>query len=294
MLKAFRAPRLVASIRPRASRWKKGCKLTAFFFVLLYLGCSPILLYSAFEFSPWRAMKYETESPGMNREDVFFVSKNGSRLHGWYFRKADAIKTVLLHHGSGGNVATYLNSAHTFVKSGANVLLYDYEGFGLSAGQPTNANLCNDAEAAYQFLLEKKQTKPKQIVEAGISIGTGLACRMADQHPCAAVILVSPYRSLESIAQHHLPFLKLYPSILYPQPNLGAGNLFRDKRIPLLMIHSVNDRLLPIAQADQIYSEAREPKTYIRVQIDGAGHLGDLCDLPTVTRFLNQSTTGGN
>jgi len=230
--------------------------------------------------------------PGINREDVFFVSKNGSRLHGWYFKKADATKTALLHHGNGGNVENCLKSAHALVTAGANVLLYDYEGFGLSEGRPSNSNICNDAEAAYQFLLERKQTNPHQIVEVGFSMGTGLACRMADKHPCAGVILISPYKSLEAVAQHHLPFLKLYPSLLYPQPDLGAGNLFRDKRIPLLMVHSANDRLLPVAQADEIYSQAREPKTYIRVQIAGGGHLGGLCDVPVVTTFLNQFTSG--
>lgn len=298
MIEATQACDLLASSLPKSKLWSgKYLRLTAFFWVTLYLGCSPIFLYAAFEFSPLKATEYETEISGINRQDVFFKSENGSRLHGWYFKTAGASKTALLHHGQGGNVATYLNSAHALVTAGANVLLYDFEGFGLSEGEPNSGNVCKDAEAAYQYLLNSKGVQPHQIIEVGLSIGTGLACRMADKHPCAGVILISPYKSLECVAQRHLAFLRLYPSFLYPQPNLGAGNLFREKEIPLLMVHSVNDPLLPVAQADEIFRDARGPKTYIRVPLAPDAHLGGISDSAVVANFLHKlprSVQNGN
>jgi uncharacterized protein len=257
---------------------KKYLKLFAFFLVTLYLGCSPILFYSFLEFRPTKVGGYGPGRPTINRKDIFFLSKNGRALHGWYFKNVGATKTCLLHHGQAGNVSSFLDTAYALVSSGANVFLYDYEGYGLSEGQPSNANLCNDADAAYEYLVAHKLAAPGEIVEVGLSLGSGLACRMAEHHPCAGLILVGAYTSLEKVVQHHLPFLRLYPSFFYPHPDLGIGNLFKEKKTPLLLLHSIQDPLLPIAMADQIYAAAQGPKTYIRLNLSPGVHLGGLSD----------------
>lgn len=261
----------------RPSRWQRYCKLGAFFLVTLYLALSPMVLYYFFAFRPVRVSSYEPEKAQIDRRDVFFKSKNGATLHAWYFRAPKAQYTVLLHHGQGANLSTFLETAHALVAAGANVLLYDYQGFGLSQGQPTNEIVCADAEAAYQYLLDTNLAKPQDIVECGLSLGTGIACRLAEQRTCAGLILVSPYKSLMKVAQFHLPFLRLYPSFTYPQPDLGVGSLFAKKTVPLLMMHAINDQLLPVQQADEIFQQASEPKVYIRIP-GGHIHVGGLSE----------------
>ncbi len=214
----------------------------------------------------------------MKRQDKFFNAKDGKKLHGWYFKNENATKTALVHHGPAGNVGSFLDTAYGLLSSGASVFLYDYEGFGLSQGQPSNANLCDDADAAYQYLVDEKLAAPAEIVEVGLSLGSGLACRTAQNHPCAGLILVGAYTSLNAVAQDHLPFLRLYPAFFYPAPDLGVGNLFKEKKTPLLLIHAIQDPLLPVAMADQIYESAQGPKTFIRLNLSPGVHLGGLSD----------------
>jgi uncharacterized protein len=259
-------------------RSRKYLNLFAFFVVTLYLGCSPILFYSLLEFHPMKVTAYGPGRPTINRQDVFFTSKDGRKLHAWYFKNDRVTKTCLIHHGQAGNVSSFLDTAYALVSSGANVFLYDYEGYGLSEGQPSNANLCSDADAAYEYVVSQKLAAPSDIVEVGLSLGSGLACRLAEDHPCAGLILVGAYTSLEKVAQHHLPLFLLYPSFFYPHPDLGIGNVFREKKIPLLLIQAIQDPLLPIAMADEIYGVAQGPKTYIRLNLSPGVHLGGLSD----------------
>lgn len=256
---------------------RRYLNLFVFGALLLYFACSPLSFYLLFELRPVKASAYDGERSGLNRQDVYFASKNGSKIHAWYYETPGAVKTVLLHHGQGGNLSTYRESAEALTAAGANVLLYDFQGFGKSEGSAIHPNACDDAEAAYQYLVQTKHIEPNQIVQAGLSFGTGLACRMAQLHPCPGVILVSPYASLQRVAHKHFPFLRFYPSFLYPQPDIGAQQLFTEKPMtPVLMIHAIGDRLLPVEQANEIFALARGQKTFERLTSANGVHMGGL------------------
>lgn len=216
---------------------------------------------------------------GLSPETVSFKASNGCRLYGFYITVPKARYTVIVHHGQGANISYdgYAQTAGVFARAGTNVLLYDYEGFGRSEGQPSSAALRRDAQAAYQFALARGATAGS-IVQCGISLGTGAAADIATHQPCRAVVLISPYLALSQVAQEHLPHLRLYPAYFYPQPDIGSRCLL-GKQMPLLMVHSITDPVLPISQADELaksYEHAPQLLTYYRVP-DG-GHIGALSD----------------
>jgi fermentation-respiration switch protein FrsA (DUF1100 family) len=68
----------------------------------------------------------------------------------------------------------------------------------------------------------------------------------------------------------------MYPSFFYPQPDLGMGDLFQKKHLPLLMVHAVDDPLLPVSLADEVFEQAKGPKTYLRVSLGPHVHLGGI------------------
>lgn len=65
-------------------------------------------------------------------------------------------------------------------EAGFNVLEIDYRGFGRSPGQPSEAGMYEDAEAAYQVLL-RRVVAANRIVILGHSLGSGPAVRLATQ-----------------------------------------------------------------------------------------------------------------
>ncbi|HEY9792034.1 MAG TPA: alpha/beta hydrolase [Candidatus Obscuribacterales bacterium] len=209
---------------------------------------------------------------GVSYEDVFFPALNGNVLHGWYFQKQGAHKTVLLSHGIGGNVSSRIDLIHMYLQAGTSVFIYDYQGYGRSAGHASLKNVVNDGKAAYNYLTQERGVQPSNLVLAGESLGTGVTCSLIKQVKAAAMILQSPFSSLAKRCAEVVPFLNRR-DWLSPANGLSNDEALRSPHPPLLIVHGENDTTVPVSHAWTLYEEAVGPKELL--VIDGAGHTGD-------------------
>jgi pimeloyl-ACP methyl ester carboxylesterase len=83
------------------------------------------------------------------------------------------------------------------------VYLLNYRGFGGSGGSPSEEAIAEDALA----LFDQVYASHPQIAVVGRSLGSGVAVRLASQRPVQQLILVTPYNSLEEIAEQQYPWL---------------------------------------------------------------------------------------
>lgn len=100
--------------------------------LLFYQGQWQLVLH------PSRTVATTPASLGLAFNEVhLFASPSGEpQLFGWLIPAATtSAPTALLLHGADGSIADALPSARTLHDAGLNVLLFDYRGFGRSAGQ---------------------------------------------------------------------------------------------------------------------------------------------------------------
>lgn len=76
-----------------------------------------------------------------------------------------------------------------------NIFSYDYSGYGVSAGKPSEKNLYADIDAAWQALRTRYGISPENIILYGQSIGTVPTVDLASRYEVGAVILHSPLMS---------------------------------------------------------------------------------------------------
>jgi pimeloyl-ACP methyl ester carboxylesterase len=62
------------------------------------------------------------------------------------------------------------------------VLAFDYRGFGLSSGDPSETGLLNDAEAVIDWALNTSRIPPERIVLLGHSLGTAVVAGIAHRY----------------------------------------------------------------------------------------------------------------
>jgi uncharacterized protein len=199
---------------------------------------------------------------GAAGEKVTIPVTTGGHLAGFYFSRPSAPYTVLISHGQ-GQMSNQIGLAHAALASNLNVLIYDYQGYGESSGTPSTANVLSDGIAAFDYLVHKKKLKPNQIIAMGSSMGTGIAANTAVNRDCAAVLLVAPYASLAQAACDNLSFFKIYPSFLFPQPDLTCLPLMACKNQPVVIIHGALDKKIPVAHSRQLaatYKLNHQPK----------------------------------
>jgi len=104
--------------------------------------------------------------------DVFFNSRDGTRLHGWFLPAAgNAVGTVIHFHGNYGNLTYYLKQVSWLPSKNFNVFTFDYRGYGRSAGAPSRRGLYEDSISALEYLRSRPEVDRKNIYVFGQSLG---------------------------------------------------------------------------------------------------------------------------
>lgn len=188
---------------------------------------------------------------------VSIPSDRSDHLSGWWLPppKPDA-PVVLIVHGRSGNISTRAPIASRLSADGFGVLLFDFRGYGLSTGRPSERALTEDAEAAYDWL-RRQGVAPRRIVVLGQSLGDAPAARLGASRPVRALALVSPFTSLPEALADRLPWI---PVRLIPwrQNRFGVEPSVRSLHAPVLFVVSPEDGLVPYANSRRLAKAARD------------------------------------
>jgi esterase/lipase len=157
----------------------------------------------------------------------------------------ESISTTVLNLGQkkaliyfGGNAEDVDRSAKIFTRIFKNYTIYlvKYRGYGESTGKPTEQGLYLDALYIYDLI----KSKYIDISIIGRSLGTGVATYLASKREIYKLALVTPFDSIESVAQEQFPF---YPMSL----------LLRDKYKSIDRVDKIKAKtLIVLAENDMV------------------------------------------
>ena len=199
---------------------------------------------------------------GWDFEEVW-VDVSGGRTHGWWLPLEGARRAVLFSHGSGRNISGYLEDAALYRAAGLSVLLYDYGGYGLSTGVPSEARCHADARAMWNHLTDVLGFAPGEIIIAGSSMGGGVACRLAAEVSPAALILESTFVSVPAVLREDYPFV---PAWVLNRIRFDNWEQAIRLRCPVLVVHSREDAVVPFSQGRRLYERVAAPKMFVEIQ----------------------------
>ena len=190
-------------------------------------------------------------------EDVWFDTDDGVRLHAFYLHRADADRVVLMFHGNAGNATHRLPFAVALANLGVSVLVPDYRGYGYSDGQPTEAGLYRDGDAAWRYLTETRGYAPDRVVVMGRSLGGAVSIELLTRVDAAGLVLISTLRSARAIARS-MGLGLLAPFV---GERLDSEGRIPSLTEPLLLFHGEDDEIVPVDHGQTLYERARHPKT---------------------------------
>ena len=234
--------------------------VAAAFAVLLGQGCVGTALYH-----PESAIRHTPEHASLAFEDVSFSSRDGVRLTGWWIPAANPRGTVLFCHGNGGNISACLDTAIIVNGLGLNLLLFDYRGYGRSGGSPSEQGTYDDAEAAWEYLVNGRKVRPEKLIVWGRSLGGPIAAKTASEHHPGLAVMESTFVSLEQLVDDRFSWVPSWAL---------SGHVYDTRRhlekvgVPVLVIHSPDDEMIPFAHGRAIYDSIRGPKTFLEIRGD--------------------------
>lgn len=197
--------------------------------------------------------------------------------------------TLLFFNGNGTCLKAAADQFALFRRAGANVLIPDYVGYGMSGGVASEAGCSATADAAFAHLRARKDVDPRRIVAGGWSLGAAVAIDLAAREPVAGVVALSGFTSMVDMARRNFPYL---PARLLLRHRFASESKLRRVSCPILIGHGRDDALIPFAMAGRLAAAANGPVT--RFAVDHAGHndfflIGEDQIADELRRFLDQT-----
>jgi fermentation-respiration switch protein FrsA (DUF1100 family) len=253
---------MMARIRPKRTLLYY---VTEAFVIYLLVTAGMYLLQGSLLFHPDTKIRRTPSTLLRLDYENLMLEVQGHKTNGWYIPLENARGTVLFSHGNDGNMSGWQAFAPAFRSLGFSVLLYDYGGFGNSTGRPTETRCHADAMAMWKWLTETKGIPPEKILVYGQSLGGGVAAHLAAEVKPGAVVLESTFTSVADLAAQTLPIFPVRWLCKHP---FDSAARMASIHAPVMIIHSKEDRLVPIAHARKLLELANEPKTWLEIRGD--------------------------
>jgi fermentation-respiration switch protein FrsA (DUF1100 family) len=191
-------------------------------------------------------------------EEHSFVTSDGVRLHGWYFRANDGRAPVIVWlHGNGGNITYRAPMAAELARRGVSVFLPEWRGYGKSEGRASESGLYHDALAAYDYSRASLGATAETIIMYGESLGGPYAAYVAVHRPVRAVIIENSFPSLAALGN------ALYAPIPigWTAPRaMATTRWLNEAGVPVLVMHGRRDQIIPFSLGQELFDGLQGPK----------------------------------
>lgn len=226
--------------------------------------------------------KLALERPKSGKENI--TETRNFRL----LRDDPEARLVIYMHGTSGTMASgWRPDSYRALYSAApdkiHVLTFDYRGYGLSTGTPTELGLLTDAITVYNWATHIAGVSPERIVIFGQSLGSAVAIALADylasQSPpvsCAGMVITSSFSDIVTLTATYRiggvipvlsPVAKIRPLFDYFVRHLQSTwlntgriqNLIRNsKRFYINFVHAEDDPDIPFTHTETLVRHAIE------------------------------------
>ncbi len=252
--------------------------------LLTFTGCITVKVHEADLLHPSRASILPADSLSygtLTGENLSVAIEPGVTLRGIILRNPDGIRSILYFYGNGEKLIHWeMRRTLDSLAMGldANVICFDYRGYGYSDGDASLPALLTDGLKVYDTT-RAKWSAEKPLYVYGWSIGAAPAAFIASQRKCTGLILQSPPTTAAAVIPGWVRFLPWYQRLvisiradsalahLKPQPLDLASQI----HVPTLMIVGTADDFIPPKFGRQLFdSIGTSNKTF--VEVPGADH----------------------
>jgi len=230
----------------------------------------------------------------MSLQKVIFYNKTGQQLAGRLELPANQTphNFVLFAHcfTCNKNLLAIKNISKSLTSSGFGVLRFDFTGLGESEGDFAETNFSGNVEDLIAAAAYLRDTYKEPSLLIGHSLGGAAAIIAASKIPSIKAIatIAAPSNPVhvKNLLRSDIEEIKLKGKAVV---NIGGrdftikkqfledletrtlAQIVKELRKPILIMHSPQDQIVTIKNAEEIYVAAHHPKSF--VSLDGADHL---------------------
>ena len=253
-------------------------------FCLLLSACTNFL------FVPIKPLPVTPDAAEIEYDDIYLDTADGKRLHGWKLHadgswqekgklgkhrpNQKSAGTILFFHGNGDNVSTQLPNTFWLVKEGYDLYVFDYREYGLSQGEAELDSTIDDMALMMKYTIDQLAKNEKLIV-IGHSLGGAMAiyavAHSEYKNRIEALITIEAFSDYHDVTQDVLSKSWLFWLFQWPL-SFTVDNSYRPldsigliSPVPVAIIHSKSDEMIPMYHAERLFAAAKQPKTFLQI-----------------------------
>ena len=193
----------------------------------------------------------------------------------WSFSAKDTSAPVILYfHGNGMSIGSLneYNVLSRFEDLGVSFVAWDYPGYGLSTGKPSEPSILASAQAVLEWTKAKFPKAP--LIIWGRSLGASIATIVTsnNQDKVSKLILTSPWFDFISVAKHHAEFaIKTLPKEWIAKHSYESNTAAERIQLKGIIHHGTIDTLIPIELGRRLHKSFPAGNVSF-TEIEGSGH----------------------
>ena len=224
-----------------------------------------------------QSIKVIKEMLSIPYEDLCIKSRDGLKLHGYFYKNEKSNHFVIMFNGYRGTPRRdFAGGALEAIKLNKNVILCDQRAHGKSEGHSITFGRKEqyDVVCWINFVKEKWGNSIK-ITIVGISMGAATVLLASDKiDPEINIIADCPYSSEKAIIKNTMKKLKLSPTIFWLFTYLAcvvygharlkddALNNVSKSKSKILIIHGTGDTIVPYEMSERVYLANKDHVQY--------------------------------
>ncbi len=176
--------------------------------------------------------------------------------------------TIIFFYGNAMCMNDCMEEFRDFRKLGANVMVPEFLGYGMSSGKPGEKGCYVAADAAWDWLEQQPDIDHHKIIVSGWSLGAAVAVDLAAHKPVAGLAMFSAFTSMKALGSHLYPFL---PVGLALKHHFDSIKKIPRITCPIVIGHGVEDNLIPYYMSDELFAAAKD-HIIVRIRAEKTMH----------------------
>lgn len=203
----------------------------------------------------------------------------------YYYSKVSNESLVIIYHGNSGSACDRAFISQFFSEIGISTIIFEYPGYSDDNLKPSKSRIFDSIEEFSTHIKEDYNYTSVNLM--GISIGSHMASKHANEQQVNSIIYVSGFNSLDELVQYKLP---MYPTNLLLNEEYEQLDFHSLKTNKAIFIHSKDDLVVNYELGLEFYnlSLIENKKLFT---IEGFGHNDILTSNDVryeITKFLTE------
>ncbi|MGB5107898.1 MAG: alpha/beta hydrolase [Candidatus Zixiibacteriota bacterium] len=231
--------------------------------VYLAICVAAFLIQRKLIYHPNRQVGGTPATVGLEYQELTLTADDSAEFKVWRIHRVSPRAVVVCFHGNADNISWNLELYRTWYNLGAEIVAFEYRGYLDTKGEPSEAGIDRDLTVLADSLKNWYPDELTKVIAMGRSLGGAVAAKLAKIYPIDGIILESTFSTMADVAQERFPFL---PARLLLRERYDSESIVNKLSIPILVIHSTADEVIPFHLGRKLYNAANEPKEFVEIQ----------------------------